>query len=356
MTSRERYILALNHKEADRIPACDGFWGTTVERWKGEGLPEGKPLDQLFEFDNMASIGVDISFQLPSEVVEETDEYVVSRSSWGVMSKSFKGKTSTPSHIDFLVKDRKSWEENKERLAYNESRVNFDAAKATYNSARESDVFLNYGGGGLGFDLWQNVVGIKNILIGMLDDPEWVKELYMDLVDLHITLVEELTGRGVEFDGAYFTDDLGYVNGPFFSPAMYREQLFPSHKKLCDFLHGKGVKVILHSCGGVRPLMPGFIEAGFDCLEPLEVKSGMDLVDLKQNFGEELAFMGGIDVRAMANPDPAVIEEEIRTKIPAAKKDGGYIYHSDHSVPDNVSFQQYQRVMELVRRYGSYSD
>jgi len=56
----------------------------------------------------------------------------------------------------------------------------------------------------------------------------------------------------------------------------------------------------------------------------------------------------------MAHPDPTVIEREIATKIPAAKEGGGYIFHSDHSVPDNVSFAQYQRVMELVKKYGRY--
>jgi uroporphyrinogen decarboxylase len=104
----------------------------------------------------------------------------------------------------------------------------------------------------------------------------------------------------------------------------------------------------------VRKLIPQFIEAGYDCLQPLEVKAGMDLVQLKQDYGDRLAFMGGIDVRAMAHPDPAVIEREIRTKIPVAKQGGGYIYHSDHSVPDNVSFAQYQRVIELVHRYGTF--
>ena len=78
------------------------------------------------------------------------------------------------------------------------------------------------------------------------------------------------------------------------------------------------------------------------------------MVELKRDFGDELAFMGGIDVRAMADPDPSVIENEIKTKIPVAKKDGGYIYHSDHSVPSNVSFQQYHRVIELVTEYGAY--
>ena len=354
MTSKERIRLALEHKEADRIPMRDSFWGTTIQRWRQEGLPEGESPDGYFGFDGMASIGVDISFQVPGGVIEETDDYVISKSSWGVVSKNMKHTTSAPQHIDFLVKDRKSWEENKERLAYNESRVNFDQALAIFKNTQESNTFLNYGGGGLGFDIWQNVVGVRNILIGMKDDPEWVKELYLANVDLHITLVEELMARGIKFDGAYFTDDLGYVNGPFFSPAMYREQLFPAHKKLCDFLNSRGIKVILHSCGGVRPLVPMFVSAGFACLDPLEVKAGMNLIELKKNFGDKLAFIGGIDVRAMAHPNPAVIEKEIREKITLAKQGGGYIFHSDHSVPDNVSFQQYQRTIELVKEYGRY--
>ena len=64
--------------------------------------------------------------------------------------------------------------------------------------------------------------------------------------------------------------------------------------------------------------------------------------------------MGGIDVRAMAHPDPAVTEQEIASNIPVAKQGGGYIYHSDHSVPDNVSFEHYCQVLELVRKHGAY--
>jgi uroporphyrinogen decarboxylase len=123
---------------------------------------------------------------------------------------------------------------------------------------------------------------------------------------------------------------------------------------MCDFFHSRDMPVILHTDGDVRPLIPHFLEAGFDCLQPCEVKAGMNLIELKRDWGDRLAFMGGIDVRAMAHPDPAVIEREISTKIPVAKRGGGYIYHSDHSVPDNVSFERYQRVMESVREYGRF--
>jgi len=67
-----------------------------------------------------------------------------------------------------------------------------------------------------------------------------------------------------------------------------------------------------------------------------------------------MAYMGGIDVRLMSLEDPRPLEKEIREKVTAAKEGGGYVYHSDHSVPNTVSFAQYKRVMELVSKYGGY--
>ena len=113
------------------------------------------------------------------------------------------------------------------------------------------------------------------------------------------------------------------------------------------------MKNILHSCGNVTELIPLLIEVGLDCLQPIEVKAGMDIISLKENYGDRLSFMGGIDVRLMAEAGPEAIEEEIRIKFEAAKKNGGYIYHSDHSIPKNVSFSQYCRVIELVKKYGT---
>lgn len=89
--------------------------------------------------------------------------------------------------------------------------------------------------------------------------------------------------------------------------------------------------MLLHCCGYVHEFVPLFIEAGFDCLQPLEVKAGNDLLALKRQYGDRLALMGGIDVRAMAHPDPAVVEWEIATKLPAAK--GGAATSSIPTIP-----------------------
>jgi uroporphyrinogen decarboxylase len=147
---------------------------------------------------------------------------------------------------------------------------------------------------------------------------------------------------------------LGYRGGTFFSPRHYEDQLHPVFKELCRYFHNHGMYVLLHSCGDVKDFIPFFIEEGIDCLEPLEVKAGMDLIHLKEKYGDKICLMGGIDVRLMALDDPKLIEKEIKEKITVAKEAGGYIYHSDHSVPMNISFKQYKKVIELLKKYGSY--
>ena len=352
MTSRERITLALQHKEADRVAIQDGPWSTTVRRWHREGLPEGESPTSFFKYE-MTSIGADLSLRLPSEKIEETEDYTIAKNANGVIHKNWKNSMSTPELLGFTINSREAWEEHKHRLEYDDTRVNWDRALAGYKNAREKGLFISYSSA-IGYDRWGNTIGPENFLPAMLIDPEWPRDVYMTDAELNIAAAEEMIARGMEFDAAFLYDDLGYRNGTFFSPETYREQLFPAHKRLFSFFNSKGIPTILHSCGCVKDFIPDFIEAGLTCLQPLEAKAGMDLIELKKQYGDELAFMGGIDVRAMSAEDPAVIEEEIRTKVGFAKQGGGYIYHSDHSVPDDVSFEQYKRVIELVHEYGKY--
>jgi len=353
MTARERYLAALNHREADRVPITDSPWTHTIKRWRSEGLPEDKSPAEYFGYDELLGQGADLSFQFTHETLEETDTYTIRRDANGATRRTFKDHESTPELIDNTIKDRRSWQEHKPRLAWNDKRVDWEKALQTNRAARERGAFICFSGV-IGYDRVQGFVRSDNLLMAIADDPAWVKDMFDTTADLVITACEEMMGRGFEFDAAFMFDDLGYRNATMFSPAAFRALEFPSQQRTYGFFHRKGLKTLLHSCGRVRALAPQLVEAGLDCLQPLEVKSGMDLVELKREFGEVLAFMGGIDVRAMANPDPAAIEREISTKIPVAKRGGGYIYHSDHSVPSNVSFAQYQRVMELVRKYGAF--
>jgi uroporphyrinogen decarboxylase len=205
-----------------------------------------------------------------------------------------------------------------------------------------------------GFTKVCDMVGPERTLIKMMTEPGWIKDVFMTDAQLCVDMAEEMMGRGMEFDAGWIFDDLGFRDHTFFPPETYRELLMPAHKLICDCFKSRGIPMILHSCGYTMELMPLIIKIGFDCIQPLEVKAGNDMLKLKKYYGEYIAFMGGIDVRAMASPNPDDILREISTKVPAVKRGGGYIYHSDHSVPDNVSFQQYCRVMELVAEHGKF--
>ncbi|MEW6355551.1 MAG: uroporphyrinogen decarboxylase family protein [Planctomycetota bacterium] len=352
MTSRERVLAAIEHKEADRIAVHDSPWRTAIERWRKEGLPEKESPTSYFGYEFRAN-SADITMQLPVETKEDTDKYTVTTTGNGAIRRNWKDAMSTPELVGFTITTKALWEENKRRMTWNESRVKWEQQLQAHKTYTDGG-FFRYMNFGPGFTAICNMVGPENLMIAMVEDPEWTKDMFMTEARLCVACAEEMMGRGFELDAGWIFDDLGHKLRSFFSPAMYRDQLLPAHKLICDCFKARGKKMILHSCGYVMNLIPDLIAAGFDVIQPLEVKAGNDMLGLKKKYGDRLAFMGGIDVRAMADPDPKVIEEEISSKIPAMKQGGGYIYHSDHSVPDNVSFQQYCRTMELVAEHGKY--
>jgi uroporphyrinogen decarboxylase len=191
------------------------------------------------------------------------------------------------------------------------------------------------------------------MLMSMLDEPDFIHELYAAHTQLVIDLFEGMRRAGMEFDGAFLADDLGYQAAPLISPALYRQLVMPHHKRLCDHFASAGLKTFLHSDGRVTPLIPLFLEAGFAGLHPLEAKAGLDVRDLVAEYGNRLVWIGNIDVRKLSGTR-AEIEDEIIPKVLAARRGGGYIYHSDHSVPNSVSLESYRYAIELVRRYGAY--
>jgi uroporphyrinogen decarboxylase len=135
---------------------------------------------------------------------------------------------------------------------------------------------------------------------------------------------------------------------------MYREMIFPAHKRLFDFAHNRNLPVVLHCDGCVESLIPDLIEAGIDCLQPLEVKAGMDLVKLKKSYGGRIALIGGMDARALVSNDLRQVREELERKLPPAMAGSGYVLQADHSVPDQVSYETYKYFVERGLEIGAY--
>lgn len=378
MNSRDRVMAALNFEEADRIPVHDELWVSTVERWRTEGLPSDISPAEYFGYE-LVSFRADTSPQFPVETLKEEGEYIVETTPFGGIRRNRRDYSTTPSILDYACKNRADWERVKERLAPSRERVDWDGKWPTHfsgdNRASMRTLARNrseryYGLEGnrqavkdgkftcyaavVGYDKAQWYVATEELLASVIDDPGWVRDIYETDAALVIAMCDMMRQAGYHFDGAFLLSDLGYSNGPLFSPHHFAEQLHPTLQKLCAYFRSCDMPVIMHTDGRIHELIPYFVQEGVRCLNPLEVKAGMDLVALKSQWGDRLAFMGGIDVRAMAKQAPEVIEEEIRVKIPVAKRHGGYIYHSDQSVPHDVSLEQYRRVLDLVAKYGAF--
>jgi uroporphyrinogen decarboxylase len=384
MTSKERIERILRRQPTDRIGLFEVFWTETARQWSAEGhfaRPEmaedhfGIELRRCRPLDFVANLGVGDTVLEENdttrlgiaggpanagrreEVIEETETTRLVRDGNGAVLRWIKGSSGAPEHVDFLVKDRRAWEEHIRPHLLNADnharRVNFDLYRSMRAGCARQSLFLTCGVVGP-FDLMTPVCGHEHLLVGMALDPDWARDMVNVYTELTIELLEILFAREGGPDGLWVWEDLAFKQRPFLSPTMYRELLFPAHQRLFQWAHDRKLPVIFHSDGFVEPLLPDLIEAGIDCLQPLEVKAGMDLLRVKQRFGGRIALIGGMDARVLETNDPAAVRAELEAKLPGAMAGGGYVLQVDHSVSNRVDYATYKLFAEIGLRLGSY--
>ncbi len=353
MTTRERMLRAINHQEADRVPMLDIPWAGTIARWHREGLPAGVAWEDYFGYDRIIHLTLDNSPRLESRVLETTDRYSIITTGWGQTLRVFNELDSTPEVLDNYYNTSARWEEAKERMWKDlDARIPWELLAQNYDKWRANGEFLRLGFW-FGFDVTHShMAGTEEVLCAMYDEPEWVWDMFDTYLSIDLEMANRLYEKGYRFDSVQWPDDMGYKGSLFFSPAMYRKLLKPHHKRAADWAHEHGAVVELHSCGFIQPLISDLVEIGVDSLNPLEIKAGMDPVYLKKTFGDKLAFHGGINAQLWDQLD--LVTAEMERLIPLLKEGGGYVFASDHSIPNSVSFENMKIISELAHRLGTY--
>lgn len=352
MTTEERIRRMYEHKEADRVPVIDDPWAGTLRRWRAEGMPVSADWRDYLGIDKTVSIGVDITPQYEERVIEETDRYIIKTSKWGVTMKHFKEEDSTPEFLDYKVVDEESWAEAKALMTLSDDRIPRQLLKNNYARWKAEGQWIT-AEFWFGFDVTHSwMMGTETTLIAMMEEPELVQDIIGTYLDRCMKLFERIWDAGYRFNEIRWPDDMGYRGTTFFSPAMYREIVKPFHKKAVDWAHERGIYARLHSCGNIMTLVDDILETGIDGLNPLEVKAGMDALKLKREHGDRLLLHGGIN--AVLWDDADAIIDEIRAKVPVLKENGGYIFASDHSIPNSVPLENMKRIIEEVKKSGSY--
>ena len=357
MTGKERISRILAGKPVDRIGLMEHFWGDTLQRWTSEGhITEGESLADHFGFDIEQSPWFDMRIKIGFEpvTIEEDEETILQKDGNGATLRRHKQHASTPEHVAFDITNREEWETKaKPYLTACRERIPFEAYREAKKQAAENERFFCLSGVNV-FELMHPVCGHEHMLLGMCLDIDWVKDMvkvYSDMIVDMMTILFEEEGTP---DGVWFYEDMGFKLRPFMSPEMYDDIIYPGHKKTIDLCHSHDLPVIMHSCGFIEPLLPGMIKAGIDCLQVIEIKAGMDLLKIHEEFGDQISFCGGMDARNLVANDLEAIKAELHEKIPVVKKKKGFILHSDHSIPDTCDYETYRFFVDEGLKLGKY--
>ncbi len=385
MNSKERINKALNFEEADRVPydlAATTWTGITNKAYqnylKCKGCETEKPewadvIQQIVIPDEkiLEEVGADVRgvFPLTShnwEVyakLKDCGDYFEYFDEWGFTHHFpkngywFSLVKSPLAEVDFAeqgIVENYPWPDagNKERFAgLREKALNF--------RKMDKPVFTKGLCAGL-FEMHQRVRGMENAMLDPFMFPENSDKLIGKLADLKIefwnALLDEI-GDVVDIIGE--GDDYGTQQSQLIDPAQFRTYYKPHFERVLQFIKMKapGLKLLFHSCGNVRPIIPDLIEMEVDILNPVHVTAtGMEPVQLKKDFGKDIVFWGGgVDTQdVLPNGTPQQVKDHVKKNIDALAPGGGFVFSTVHNIQAEVPAENITAMLEALNDFGKY--
>jgi len=192
---------------------------------------------------------------------------------------------------------------------------------------------------------------LEFLLTGMIERPQLIRRIIEIETRYCIKVMEVLLDAGC--DGVLPTSDLGGNNGPFMSPRMFREFIFPGLKAECDAVHAKGKYLIKHTDGQLWPVLDLMIEAGIDGWQGIQPEIGMTLPELQERYAGRLCFWGGVSMPTLINGTAEEVAEEVRIACESAPVEGGLVITCANSVMVGVRHSNYLAQLRAARGYGT---
>jgi uroporphyrinogen decarboxylase len=385
MDSRERVLTALNHQEPDRVPI--DFAGTGVTTicfqaynelvkylgldlapinpdelgagtWAGVVAPDIQLYDRLHSDVMMVGMGAPDTWQLEIQYGEQNDTYV---DEWGTTVVRPKGGHYFDYRI-FPIKEGtveafkawKNWPDANDPGRWRGYRDRCLEARATGRAITSFSVF----GGGI-FEQPSRVMPMEEFLMGIASSAAFSDLVLGKMFDIYydatVRMLEEV---GDILDVWVYWDDLSGQNQPMVSKRWYEKHLMPLHRKLFDKVKSMtDAKIFFHTCGAVRSWIPYLVDVGVDILNPVQISAaGMDLQELKRDFGKHIVFWGGASDSQTTLPFGTAQEvaEEVRQNIDALAPGGGFVLGNVHNIQNLVPPENIVAMFDTAYEYGRY--
>jgi uroporphyrinogen decarboxylase len=372
MNARQRHVETLLYGKPDRIPLAPGNGRkSTRDAWHTQGLPtEVKPSEineyayrQVGGRHDFPKSGP--GFSPRQKMIPEFEEKVIERKENSQIVQDWKGNiceiglefdvSYLRSAIDFVtrrwircpVESRGDWKEMKLRYDSDDP-ARYPVIPKTMKeefARRDYPIIVSFSG-----PYWQlrEWCGFEGLSMMFYDDPALVEEMIEYWQEFVVQLMEKTFETAVP-DEVHISEDMAYKGYSMVSPEMTRRFLLPAWKRWGDVIRRAGVPIYAcDSDGYIGELIPIWLEAGINACDPIEVAAGNDIVEFRRQFGQNIAYRGGVDKREMAKGGTH-IEKEIERILPVIRG-GGFIPGCDHGVPSDVSWPNYLRYVELLAK------
>jgi uroporphyrinogen decarboxylase len=382
MTSRERILTALDHREPDRVPIDLGGNQTGIHKFAYQKLIEHLGLDEEI-------VIMDLVQQLakPSEAVLErlhVDTRYVSAGG----AKSFKGEIVRRERngrmwSDFTDEFGVTWSmpddypyyfdisysplaglSLKEIEGYpfprGDDPSRFEGLRDRALAIKNDTPYAVISGiSGVVYEICWYMRGLENLFMDMIEQPEVLEAIidrtlkfWLDWFRLFLDEVADVV------DVIMIGDDLSAQNGPLFPPRIYRSIVKPRHKQLVQYIKSRtSAKIWYHSCGSVTEYIPDLLDNGIDVLNPVQIAAkDMDPKELKARFGDRLSFWGGgIDTQhVLPVASPNEVREAVRRNLKAFMPGGGYVFNNVHNIQADVPPENVLAMFDAVHEFGDY--
>jgi len=414
MTSRERIKMAINHKEADRVPIDFGAMRSTgiatiAYNKLREKLGVKKGLARMYDFvQQLAYPEKEIRDIFHVDTIDAGQAFLKSNDDWREWVLDDGSRCLIPKYLNVeidkgstvLLKDKQDlvlgrkpksslyvnqaywiWKDlpripdkfNEEDIVkhmwavptppwhldiFNDNDFEF-FVRNIKELHETTDYAIMLSVGCNLFEAGAFLRRMDNFLCDIYLDKRKVGRLLDFLVERNLKLLDRvLKGVGKYVDILQFGDDLGSQGGPFMSPDMFKEIFKPGYKKMWSFVHDKSdCKVFLHSCGSIYELIPDLIDAGLDILNPVQTTAAnMEPKRLKKEFGKYITFWGGgcNTQYILSTATPEKVKEDVKKRIDIFAKDGGFVFSQIHNILANVPPENVIAMFKAAYEYGEY--
>ncbi|MCJ7666222.1 MAG: hypothetical protein MUO59_05745 [Actinobacteria bacterium] len=335
--SEERIIRTLELRETDRVPTFEWY----IDKKVIEALLPGSNYEKFCYVMNIDAICLECDYDkkfLDGDLIEDE---------WGMIKKDTGEAHTFP--LDGPVRTIEDAEQYIPPDPHKPERyTSIEKAIKEHNGKKALILHLNDV-----FSIPSRLMPFETFLIKLMEEPEIVKVLIEKTIDINLEMAKEAVKRGIGI--IYTGDDYAYNSGLIMAPAKFREIFFPELKRIINGYKELGLLVIKHTDGYIMPIMDMIIEAGFDCIDPIDPIAGMSLQKVKSEYGKKICIKGNVDCsETLSFKGVSETAEETKKCLEIGMPGGGYILSSSNSIHSAVKPENYQAMLKTLKQYGKY--